>query len=121
MQVRLKDVFVTCVKYMPIIQLVGMLFNNLLYLNDIIFTFAYVLDFIIGNSLITSILLYICSYLFGFCKWHRLLIYSNLFNVFIATIDSIYKIPISDLELFLIFVIVYFITLILIVKNKFCK
>lgn len=49
--------------------MVGMLFNNILYCFSDIYIISYLLDFIIGNSITTTFLLYVCSYVFGFCKW----------------------------------------------------
>lgn len=51
----------------------GMLINNLLYFNDI-YCLSYILDYLIGNSIITTFLLIVCSYIFNFCTWHRLII-----------------------------------------------
>lgn len=118
---KLKDVFVLLIKYMPIIQMVGMLFNNLLYYFQICNQLCYIIDFIIGNSLITTFLLFVCSYIFGFCNWHRLLITSNFINIAIASIDSVYRIPISNLELLILYFIIYLIFLFIIVYKRFCK
>ena len=118
---KLKDVFVLLIKYMPIIQMVGMLFNNLLYYFQICNQFCYIIDFVIGNSLITTFLLFVCSYIFGFCNWHRLLITSNFVNIAIASIDSVYRIPISNLELLILYFIIYLIFLFIIVYKRFCK
>ena len=41
----------------------GMLFNNLLYFNDIYFL-SYIIDYIIGNSIVTTFLLIVCTYIF---------------------------------------------------------
>ncbi len=54
--------------------MIGMLFNNILYCFSDIYIISYLLDFIIGNSITTTFLLYVCSYVFGFCKWHRFII-----------------------------------------------
>jgi hypothetical protein len=45
--------------------MVGMLFNNILYCFSDIYIISYILDFIIGNSITTTFLLYVCSYVFG--------------------------------------------------------
>ena len=53
---------------MPIIQLVSILFNNAFYYltdNNVLSNF---IDFTLGNSLVTTLLLYIGSYVFYFCK-----------------------------------------------------
>ena len=61
----------------------GMLINNLLYFNDI-YCLSYILDYLIGNSIITTFLLIVCSYIFNFCTWHRLIIIANFINITIA-------------------------------------
>ena len=78
--------------------MVGMLINNLLYFNDI-YCLSYILDYLIGNSIITTFLLIVCSYIFNFCTWHRLIIIANFINITIASVDAIHKIPITDLQL----------------------
>ena len=62
--------------------MVGMLFNNILYCFSDIYIISYILDFIIGNSITTTFLLYVCSYVFSFCKWHRFIITANIINLF---------------------------------------
>jgi hypothetical protein len=84
---------------MPTIQLVGMLVNNTLYKYDVNLEFDYIGDFLLDNSIANITILYVCSYTFGFCKWHRHIIMANLVNVIIATIDKVFIIPITDMEL----------------------
>ena len=120
-KLKLKDVFVLIIKYMPIIQMVGMLSNNIFYYLNIYRSVCYCLDFTLGNSITTSFLLYVCSNLFGFCNWHRLIITSNLVNILIAYIDVIFTIPISNLELLILYFIIYLIFLFIIVYKRFCK
>lgn len=119
--IKLKDVFVLLIKYIPIIQMVGMLFNNILYYFELYRVVCYTLDFSIGNSIVTTFLLLVCSNLFGFYNWHRLIIISNFVNLTIANIDAIIGIPVSDLGLILLYIIVYMIFLFIIVYKKFCK
>lgn len=120
-KLKLKDVFVLLIKYIPIIQMVGMLFNNILFYFDICKPFSYCLDFIIGNSIIATFLLYVCSYIFGFCNWHRLIITSNLTNLLIAFIDVIFIIPIKDHQLLILYFLIYSIFLFIIIYKRFCK
>lgn len=116
---KLKNVFVLIVKFMPIIQMVGMIINNVLFYFDIE-TFTYQINaFLIGNSFITTILLIICSYLFGFCKWHRLMILSNFINICIANIDIIFYIPVTDFQLLFLYFTIYLIFMFIIIFNKF--
>lgn len=120
-KIKLKDIFVLLIKYMPIIQMVGMLFNNLMYYFEIGNNVCYILDFTIGNSIVATILLYVCSNLFGFCNWHRLIITSNLINLLIAYVDVLFVIPISDLHLISLYFAVYLIFLFIIIYKRFCK
>ena len=99
----IKKLFILLIKYMPVIQLAGMLLNNTLYYFDINRNLTYLFDFTIGNSIITTILMYICSYTFQFCIWHRLIITANFINVLIATIDCVVGIPVKDIELLTIY------------------
>lgn len=68
-----------------------MLFNNILYCFSDIYIISYLLDFIIGNSITTTFLLYVCSYVFGFCKWHRFIITANIINLLIANNGKVCK------------------------------
>lgn len=102
----MKKLFILLMKYMPIIQMVGMLFNNTLYYVSDTYTTSYIIDFLIGNSLITTLLLYVCSYTFGFCKYYRIIITANFINVLIAATDASIKLPISDVRLLLTYYIV---------------
>lgn len=83
-------------------QMAGMLVNNILYFNDVYFI-SYILDYVIGNSIITTFLLVVCSYLFHFCIWHRFIIIANIINISLSTIDSIYKLPITDIQLLILY------------------
>ena len=102
-------------------MMIGMLGNNLLYYLEIGGDWVYLFDIFFGNSLITTFLLYICSYAFGLCSWHRLLITANLINVLIAGIDRVHRLPISDVQLLLSYYMVASIFLLIILYNKFFR
>lgn len=95
----MERLFVLTIKYIPIIQLIGMLINNSLYTYDINIEFDYIGDFLLGNSIVNISMLYVCSFTFGFCNWHRHIITANLINIIIATIDKVFHIPVTDIEL----------------------
>lgn len=99
--------------------MIGMLVNSINYCFIGNIAITEILDFSIGNSLITTILLYVCSYTFGFCKWHRLLITANLINISISTIDSLFTLPINNFNLLVIYNIISSIFIILALYNKF--
>ena len=48
-----------------------MLINNSLYTYDINIEFDYIGDFLLENSIVNISMLYVCSFTFGFCNWHR--------------------------------------------------
>lgn len=117
-----KKLLILVIKFMPIVQMVGMLFNNILFYFKDTIDFSNFLDYLLGNSVITTILLLICSYVFKFCKWHRLLIYGNFININIVTIDVLFHIPISDAELLVSYIIVDIIFILSAIYYKFkCK
>ena len=99
--------------------MVGMLANNTLYYFDVIPKMYFVINYLIGNSVITCLLLYICSYLFGYCNWYRLIITANLINATIGIIDILFTIPITNLKLLLSYYSVCMFFLLIIIINKF--
>ena len=79
----MKKVLLIMIKYIPIIQMVGMLLLNVLY-NIFNINFYNIYDFIFENSIVTTIILYISSITFEFCNWHKIIInnyiLSELYN-----------------------------------------
>lgn len=117
----MKRLFILTIKFTPVIMMIGILGNNLLYYFGIGGNWVNLFDIFFGNSLITTFLLYICSYTFGLCSWHRLLITANLINVLIAGIDRVHRLPISDVQLLLSYYMVASIFLLIILYNKFFR
>lgn len=118
---RIKKLFLILTKYVPIVQLISILLNNTLICFGINVDNAIILDFIFGNSIVTSLVLYVTSFALGYCKWYRLLIYCNLINITIAAIDSLYVIPITNTELLATYWSVTLIFILLIIKSKVKK
>lgn len=118
----LKKLFIFIIKYIPVIQMAGILFNNIIYILFDADNLCSQIDIIFGNSYTTTILLYICSYVFGFCKWHRLTITANLFSIVLVNVDMLFRlnIPVLDFILYILTIDIIFILLILINKFK-CK
>lgn len=115
----LKKLFLFMIKYIPIMQMVGMLINNTLYYFDINTNTYYITNFITGNSIVTTILLYICSYLFKFCNWYRLIITANMINMFIGIIDVLFTIPITDFQLLVLYYTISVLFIFIIIIKKF--
>ena len=115
----MKKGFLLLIKYIPIIQMVGMLINNTLYCFNIITKTYYIVNYLISGSLLTNILLYICSYLFHYCNWYRLIITANLINISIGSFDILFHIPITDFQLLVSYYTVCVLFLLIIIINKF--
>lgn len=116
----INKIFILTLKYIPIIQMVGMFINNFNYLIIGLFD-SYILDYIIGNSIITTFLLFVCSYVFKFCNWYRYIIISNFTNITITYVDSICYLNINNKLLFVIMNIVNAIGISFALYTKFHK
>ena len=115
----LKKLFIFLIKYIPVMQMAGILVNNILYCCSLFDNYTIIFDFILGNSVLCSILFYICSYIFRFCAWHRLIITANLINTFIVLLDYIFVFDISNLSSILIYFTIDLLFLLLILIYKF--
>lgn len=80
-----KKLLLLLIKYIPIVQMVIITLNNVFLINDI-FIFNSPVNFIFGNSYIFSILLILCSYIFLFCVWQRIIIFANLILIILSTV-----------------------------------
>lgn len=111
-----------CVKYIPIIIATIVLLNTILSYFDI---YIEELDYIAGTSFLTLIPMYISSYTYKFCEYHRMFIHYILIHKIIAIVDLYIGIPVSDLTLLGIYLIVAGIFLLIIVylheKSKNAK
>lgn len=62
----LKKLFILMLKYLPVIEMAGILINNTCYYINI-YLISNILDTCLGDSLIHNIFIFIGSLLFGFC------------------------------------------------------
>lgn len=114
-----KKLLLLLIKYIPIIQMVGVLVNNTLYCFDVITKTYYLLNYLTGNSLISTVLLYICSYVFKFCSWYRLIVTANFINITIGILEIYFRFPITDIQLLVSYYTVCVLFLLIIIINKF--
>lgn len=95
------------------------LINTVLSYYDIIMP---ALSYIGGLSFIPLVFMYISSYVFRFCSYHRMFLHYIVVNDVINLIDYYYTLPISDWELFILHMgiagISLFIILYLYVENN---
>lgn len=106
-------------KVMPMLLASIYLINTVLSYYDIIVP---VLSHIGGLSFIPLVFMYISSYVFRFCSYHRMFLHYIVVNDSVNLIDYYYTLPISDWELFILHMIVagasLFIILYLYVKSS---
>lgn len=95
----MRKLFILLIKYIPIIRMVGILICNTLRYFKICNKLSQLIDSIIGGSLITTFLIYICSHMFSFCIWHRILIMVNLLNLLLYRWNDLVNQPINELQL----------------------
>lgn len=80
-------------KVMPMLLAAIYLINTVLSYYDIILP---VLSYIGGLSLIPLVFMYISSYVFRFCSYHRMFLHYIVINDLINLVDYYYTLPISD-------------------------
>ena len=82
-------------KIIPMILAFTALLNSILsYFNIDL----YILSYIGGTSIFTMVFLYLSSYVFKFCEYHRMFLHYVVVTWIINTIDYYIGIPINDLE-----------------------
>lgn len=76
-----------------------------------------------GMSLLPLLFLYITSYCFRFCEYHRMFLHYIVLNDIINYIDYYYGIPVSDKSMFVFHIIMagIFLFIILYLKFKICR
>ena len=106
-------------KVMPMLLAAIYIINTVLSYYDIVLP---ALSYIGGLSFIPLLFMYISSYVFRFCSYHRMFLYYVVINDLINLIDYYYTLPISDWELFILHMsiagISLFIILYLYVKSR---
>lgn len=107
------------VKYIPILIAVIVLINAILSYFDI---YIDEINYIAGTSFLTLIPMYISSYAYKFCEYHRMFIHYILTHKLVSTIDMYIGIPVSDLTMLWIYLIIagIFMLIILYLHQK-CK
>lgn len=91
----LYKVFLILLKYIPVVIAIAYILNTLLCYTSID---APVLSNIAGISLFPWLFMYVATYVFKFCTYHRLLLYYVLLDDIINIKDYYVPIPIQDEE-----------------------
>lgn len=112
LKISLYKIEVYLLKVIPIVLALGDLLNTLLYLFDID---AAIISYIGGVSFITLLFLYLSSYVFRFCEYHRIPLHFIVVNNIINIYDWYIGIPLGLVEMILIEVLLVGITIFLII------
>ena len=116
----LNNTLILLVKYIPIIHMVGMVLINTLCYLELSPKLWRILGLVAGgDTVFFTILLYVCSYVFNFGVWHRLIVLSNFFNITIAVTDVLFRLPVSNLGLLSLYYITDIVFLIIILIIRF--
>ena len=87
------------------------------FLNTVFSYFGIDLEFLAyigGISLLTLLFLYVSSYVFKFCMYHRLALHYVVINNVLNIYDYYIGVPLDDRNLFILYLVIAFIFLILI-------
>lgn len=107
-----------------VLKIIPMLLALCSFLNTTLFYFGInltILTYLGGVSFLTLGFLYISSYAFQFCSYHRMFLHYILIVNIISYIDMEFNIPISNFNLLIIYATIAFISMIIILikfKNE---
>lgn len=96
---QLYKVFLILLKYTPVLMAISYIMNTLLCYTSIDVP---VLSNIVGISLIPWLFIYIATFVFRFCTYHRLLLYYILVDDIINIWDYYSTIPKDDHEILMV-------------------
>lgn len=105
-------IFLIILKYIPAIITIFYVLNTFLSFVGID---TFWMSYVSGISILTWIFLYVSSFVFNYCIYHRLFLYYIALNDIITIIDYHYKIPVTNETLFMLHSILLGIFVILIV------
>lgn len=95
----LYKVFLILLKYIPVVIAIAYILNTLLCYTSID---APVLSNIAGISLFPWLFMYVATYVFKFCTYHRLLLYYILLDDIVSITDYYINIPIQNGEVLML-------------------
>ena len=125
MEGRLRNAVSVNKRLYKLLLLILKIIPFLLSINETVFTIlhyydieCYSLNFFGGFSVLFLLQLYIMSYVFNYCKWHRVpLHYVTIVNI-LALYDTFVGIPLSDLQMLRVYLIIAGVSLLYFVYLK---
>ena len=105
-----------------LIRIIPMLFAGLSLLNTTLSYFDIdvpLISYIASVSILTLLFMYLSSYVFKFCAYHRMFIHYTTVNWVLNIIDYYIGIPLSNRNLFILYMIITGATLFIILYLRF--
>lgn len=99
-----------------LLKIIPFVLSVLFFSNTILSYFGFdttVLSVIAGVGVVPLLFLYISSYVFKFCEYHRMFLHYIAINDIITYYDYYIGIPISNKELLTLNIVLYFITILI--------
>lgn len=107
-------ILLVTIKLLPAVMALFYLINTILtYIGIDLIT----ISFIASVSLLSLFFMYLCSFVFRFCFYHRMFLHYILICNVLSWIDCIIEIPISSFGMFMIYMIIAGIAIFLIVLS----
>lgn len=103
MNKRMYKLELICVKYVPTLIALITLIDVILYYFDIDFE---LINYIAGTFFLTMIPMYISSYVYKFCEYHRMFLHYIVVNKVVMMIDLYIGIPLGDFMLLVLYLII---------------
>lgn len=103
MNKRMYKLELICVEYVPILIALITLVDVILYYFDINFE---LINYIAGTSFLTMIPMYISSYVYKFCEYHRMFLHYIVINKIVMMLDLYIGIPLGDFMLLVLYLII---------------
>lgn len=109
-KLNVNKLLILIIKIYPMVIAIGCFCINILHYFDIS---VRLFEFVTIQALTSTLLLYLLSYVFQFCLYHRIFIHYVLIQNVISYIDEIYTIPVSDKQFLYIQMSMLFIVLVI--------
>ena len=109
-KLNVNKLLILIIKIYPMVIAIGYFCINILHYFDIS---VRLFEFVTIQALTSTLLLYLLSYVFQFCLYHRIFIHYVLIQNVISYIDEIYTIPVSDKQFLYIQMNLLFVVLVI--------
>ena len=99
------------------LKVIPMILAGLAFINTVLAYYeikAVWIHYVGGTSILTLTFLYLASYVFKFCEYHRMFLHYVVVCNTINTIDYYYGLPVGDEQFILLHLLLMFITMVIV-------